>query len=111
MIKWLRRTLKSILPKPHPYSAEPRMPNTLEEAERVYHKWDILNGRYYFVADIVFTDGTSQKDVVFDGDSNIVVKIDGKKIVEQPSFFGQPIIEFLVTDDKTGGRRYTVNQS
>jgi len=111
MIEWLRRTLKSILPKPHPYSAEPRMPNTLGEAERVYRKWDIRNGRYSFVADIVFADGTSQKDVVFDGDSNIAVQIDGKIIVEQSRFFGQPIIEFFVTDDKTSGRRYTVNQS
>jgi hypothetical protein len=111
MIKWLHRILKWILPGPYPFSAEPRMPNTPEEAEQVYRRWDTLNGRYYFVADIVFVDGTTQKDVIFDGDSNIAVQIDGKKILDQPGFFGQPIIKFLVTDDKTGGRRYKANLS
>gem|GEM_PF-4403834 len=71
------------------------MPADAAEAERVYRRWDSLNGRYYFIADVALTDGSLLRDVVFDSDTNVAVQVN-------PEVYGATISEWLVTRDRTG---------
>jgi len=79
---WLAR-LGSHLQPLHP-SGVPRLPAHEIEAERVHRRWDSLNGRYYFTADLVLEDGTLLWDVLF----------------------GRRVTAWLVTKDCTGSGRY-----
>jgi hypothetical protein len=106
-MEWFRKLLKPVWPKHYPYSNAPRMPESQEEAERVYRHWAVRNGRYYFLADVVLDDGILRHDVEFDGDSNIAVRVSQKKVSEQPELIGCLIVEALITSDYSSGHRYT----
>ena len=59
-----------------PRSSSPRFPTSSEEADVVYKRWDRLNGRYYYIADVLLESGEALV-VTFDGDTNIAVEIGG----------------------------------
>ena len=107
MVGWFRKLLKSVWPKRYPYSSKPRMPESQEEAERVYCHWDARNGRYYFLADVVLDGGVLLRDIEFDADSNIAVRANQEKLSEQPELIDRLIVEALITTDCSSGRRHT----
>ncbi len=98
MWEWVARLIASLAGPPLPRSVLPRMPVTDEEARRIVNRWDRLNGRYYYVADVRFADGSVARDVVFDADTNIAVSV-------QPQLFARPIAAALVTRDFSPGDR------
>jgi hypothetical protein len=84
----------------------PRLPSDALKAGRVFRRWDGLNGRYYFEADVVLDDGTLLREMTFDGDTNIAVSFGGRWDYLPPSLFGRQIVDWLVTKDCTGEDRY-----
>ena len=85
-----------------------RMPADLEEAKAVHGRWDRLNGRYYIKADVRLGDGRVYRDVMFDGDRYVGVEANGRPIYDQPALIGQQVLGFLVTRDRSPGRRFEV---
>lgn len=70
------RFLRRLLPRPAPrLKGLPRFPGSSAEAAETYARWDRLNGRYYFVADVRLPDGRRQ-ELTFDSDRNIAVDAD-----------------------------------
>ena len=59
-----------------PQPDTPRFPSSAEEAVIVYERWHRLNGRYYFIADVVLENG-EKLSVTFDSDTNIAVQVGG----------------------------------
>jgi hypothetical protein len=88
-----------------PRSAVPRMPVSEDEARRVFARWDRLNGRYDYIADVRFADGAHHRNVVFDADTNIAVEINGGPVFLDPTFFARAIAAVLVTRDRSPGHR------
>lgn len=42
----------------------------------------------------------------FDGDTYVAVEISGRPICDQPEFFEQQVLAFVVTSDYSPGRRF-----
>jgi hypothetical protein len=84
------------------------MPVDGDEAKAVYARWDRLNGRYYITADVRLNDNCVYKNVVFDGDRCVAVEINGRPAYDQPEFFEQQVLGFVVTSDYSPGRRFKV---
>lgn len=101
---WLCGFLRRL--RPVRRAEAPRLPMDAWEAERVFQRWDSLNGRYYFRADVVLRDGSLRRDVLFDGDANIAVECDRRWVYLQPELFGRELAAWLVTEDYTAGGRY-----
>ena len=85
-----------------------RMPADRDEAKTVYDRWDRLNGRYYVKADVRLSDGRVYRNVVFDGDRYVAVEVNGRAIYDQPVLTGQQILAYVVTRDRSPGRRFPV---
>lgn len=84
------------------------MPIDRDEAQAVYDRWDRLNGRYYIEADVRLNDGCVYRNVVFDGDRYVAVEVNGGPVYDQPEFFGQQVLAFVITSDYSPGRRFRV---
>jgi hypothetical protein len=69
-------------------SEHPRFPKCAIEYWAVCAHWDHLNGRYYFVGDVVLSTGQTVREVTFDRDTNVAVEIDDRPMTE---FFGREI--------------------
>ena len=65
-----------------PRSDTLRFPNSVEEAYLVYDRWDRLNGRYYFRAQVILQTGETLL-VTFDSDTNIAVEVTGLRVPER----------------------------
>ena len=85
-----------------PRSDTPRFPNSAEEAALVYEQWDRLNGRYYFMADVVLENG-ERLLVTFDSDSNIAVQVGGLPVAAR--FYLAVIRQCRVRDRNTARPR------
>jgi hypothetical protein len=103
---WLTRLRRHLQPVRSLPAESPRLPFDALEAERVFRRWDSLNGRYYFKADVRLDDGTLLQDMMFDGDTNIAVEFNRQWLYLQPQLLGRDIVAWLVTKDYTGGTRH-----
>jgi hypothetical protein len=106
MLSFINRLLKRLLPVPRGWFAQPRMPQSLAEAEQVFRRWDTLNGRYYFVADILLEGGRFFSGVIFDGDSGIAVRYGQLPVYRQLAMVGRGVVVWLVTEDRSPGRAF-----
>lgn len=91
-----------------PRAAGLRLPADAAEAERVYRRWDGLNGRYHVVADVRLADGTTLGGVVFDGDTGVAVECGGRPVSDQPELLGREVAAWVVTRDCSCGGRFGV---
>lgn len=83
------------------------MPESPAEAEQVFRRWDELNGRYYFKADLLLEGGRFLLDVVFDGDSRIAVEYGRRPIyLQHADLISQAVLAWLVTMDYSSGRTF-----
>lgn len=99
---WLSRVLNRFKRVPFPRSDEPRLPESVAEAERIFRRYRSLNGRYYLVADVVW-EGELHLGVVFDGDSRIAVESNRCPVYQQPSLIGKRVQDYLITKDRSCG--------
>ena len=106
MLSFINRLLKRLLPVPRGWRAQPRMPQSLAEAEQVFRRWDTLNGRYYFVADVLLEGGRFFSGVIFDGDSGIAVRYGQLPVYRQLGMVGRGIAAWLVTEDRSPGKPF-----
>jgi hypothetical protein len=88
---------------PLPRADSPQLPRDATEAERVYNRWDSLNGRYYFKADIAVEGGLLLRDVIFDGDTQLAVLVGRRRISLEPGLLGRRVVAWLVTQDCSCG--------
>lgn len=63
-----------------PRAQHPRFPTSQDESDAVWKRWDRLNGRYYYVADVILKNGRIIREVTFDKDTNIAVEIVGSRV-------------------------------
>jgi hypothetical protein len=82
-----------------------RMPKDVEEGRTVtvYDQWDRLNGRYYIKAEVRLEDGCVTA-VAYSTETYIAVEVNRRPIYEQPSFFGQRVVAFVGTRNRSPGR-------
>jgi hypothetical protein len=106
MLSFINRLLKRLLPVPRGWLAQPRMPQSLAEAEQAFRRWDTLNGRYYFVADVLLEGGRFLSGVIFDGDSGIAVWHGRLPVYRQIDLVGRNIAASLVTEDRSPGKPF-----
>jgi hypothetical protein len=106
MLSFINRLLKRLLPVPRGWFAQPRMPHSLAEAEQVFRRWDTLNGRYYFMADVLLEGGRFLSGVIFDGDSGIAVRHGRLPVYRQIDLVGRSIAAWLVTEDRSPGKPF-----
>ena len=85
-----------------------RLPASLGEGERIYRRWDRLNGRYYTEADLVLDDDTLLQDVICDSDTRVALLIRSRKLWEYPQLIGHQIVRELIrTPATTAAERAT----
>jgi hypothetical protein len=106
MLSFINRLLKRLLPVPRGWLAQPRMPQSLAEAEQVFRRWDTLNGRSYLVADVLLKGGRFLSDVTFDGDSRIAVRHGRLPVYRQINLVGRDVAVWLVTKDRSPGKPF-----
>lgn len=106
MLSFLNRLLNRLHPVPRRWFAAPRMPESFAEAEQVFRRWDSLNGRSYFLADVLLEGGRVLIDVTFDGDTRIAVRYGRLPVYRQLSLVSQPVDAWLVTKDRTPGKPF-----
>lgn len=82
------------------------MPDTIAEAVRVSRQYESLNGRYYFVANILLEEGRFLEAVTFDGDSRVAVEYGGHPLSQQPDLIAKPVVAYLVTRDRSAGQNF-----
>lgn len=88
----------------HPRADEPRMPASMTEAEHAFRRYNGLNGRYYFVADVVLEGGRLLPGVTFDGDSRIAVEYNRRPVHQQPDLIGRATVAYLISRDRSCGQ-------
>jgi hypothetical protein len=106
MLSFINRLLNRLRPIPRRWFAAPRMPESFAEAEQVFRRWDSLNGRSYFLADVLLEGGRFLTDVTFDGDTRIAVRHGRLPVYRQLSLVSQPVAAWLVTKDRTPGKPF-----
>ena len=106
MLSFIRRIWKALRPSPGRWFAQPRMPESFAEAEQVFRRWDTLNGRSYFVADVLLEGGRLLTGVIFCGDSRVAVRHGRLPVYRQLNLVGRSVAAWLVTEDRSPGRLY-----
>jgi hypothetical protein len=106
MLSFIHRLLKRLTPVPRRWLAQPRMPESLAEAEQVFRRWDTLNGRSYLMADVLLEGGRFLSDVTFDGDSRIAVRYGRLPVYRQLNLVDRDIAVWLVTKDRSPGKPF-----
>ncbi|MBI2395223.1 MAG: hypothetical protein HYV09_36980 [Deltaproteobacteria bacterium] len=89
LLQRLRRALS-----PLPRSPTLRFPTSFKEAQRVFRRWDRLNGRYFVIAD-VRTAARVLPRVTFDAHTNIAVTFEDTPLAHHPQLWSVPIVEVL----------------
>jgi hypothetical protein len=84
------------------------MPLNCDEAKAVFDGWDRLNGRYYVRADVRLSNDQVYRDVTFDADRYIAVRINGWPVYDRPELFGLQVVAFLITRDRSPSRDFRV---
>jgi hypothetical protein len=73
-----------------------RLPATQAEGERIYRRWDRLNGRYYTEADLVLDDETLLQGVACDSDTRVALLIRSHKLWEYPQLIRRQVVRELI---------------
>lgn len=89
LLKRIFRPNRGMVPRTRGW---PRFPANAGEAYAVRQRWDRLNGRYYFAADVTLSTGETIRDVTFDSDRNVAVYVRGGDVELSPELLGASIV-------------------
>jgi hypothetical protein len=83
-----------------------RLPVSRAQGERIYRRWDRLNGRYYTETDLVLDDDTLLQDVTCDSDTRVALLIKSRKLWNYPQLLGRQVVrELILTPATTAAER------